>query len=206
VIYDPANLGYPKHILFDELWKHLKTRTLLETAITSLKTGGKHLAGVTLLTQAAQDLGENTGIIVNACTTQLFLPDRTFDRALSQRLFNLNDQEVANLAALATREAMLKRAGYSKVLKLNLDPRSYWLFSTRPKDRLRREQEIAEHGYDHRFGARPLGRLIENEVARVLADEVLFGKLTKGGKVSVELMEGKLTFTYPEVLAEVPVA
>ena len=83
VIYDPANLGYPKHILFDELWKHLKTRTLLESAINSLKTGGKHLAGVTLLTQAAQDLGENTAIIVNACTTQLFLPDRTFDRAFT---------------------------------------------------------------------------------------------------------------------------
>ncbi len=50
------------------------------------------------------------------------------------------------------------------------------------------------------------GVLIENEVARVLADEVLFGKLNKGGKVSVDLAEGKLTFTYPEVLAEVPVA
>ena len=151
VIYDPANLGYPKHILFDELWKHLKTRTLLESAINSLKTGGKHLAGVTLLTQAAQDLGESTAIIVNACTTQLFLPDRTFDRALYQRLFNLNDQEVANLASLAPREAMLKRSGYSKVLKLNLDPRSYWLFSTKPKDRQRRAQEIAEHGYDRAF-------------------------------------------------------
>ncbi len=63
---------------------------------------------------------------------------------------------------------------------------------------------LAEHGYDHRFGARPLGRLIENEIARVLADEVLFGKLTKGGKVSVDLADAKLSFTYPEALAEVP--
>ena len=151
IISDPANLGYPKHILFDELWKHLKTRTLLESAISSLKTGGKHLAGVTLLTQAAQDLGDNTAIIVNACTTQLFLADRTFDRALYQKLFNLNDQEMANLASLVPREAMLKRAGYSKVLKLNLDPRSYWLFSTKPKDRQRRAQQIAEHGYHRAF-------------------------------------------------------
>ncbi len=63
----------------------------------------------------------------------------------------MNDQEVANLASLAPREAMLKRAGYSKVLRLNLDPRSYWLFSTKPKDRQRRAQEIAEHGYDRAF-------------------------------------------------------
>ena len=57
---------------------------------------------------------------------------------------------------------------------------------------------LAEHGYDHRFGARPLGRLIENEIARVLADELLFGKLAKGGRVVVELADGKLAFSYPE--------
>ena len=116
-----------------------------------MKTGGKHLAGVTLLTQAAQDLGENTAIIINACTTQLFLPDPTFDRAVYQKLFNLNAQEVLNIASLAPREFMLKRSSYSKVLKLNLDPKSYWLFSTKPKDRQRRAQEIAEHGYDRAF-------------------------------------------------------
>lgn len=55
---------------------------------------------------------------------------------------------------------------------------------------------LAEHGYDTRFGARPLGRLIENEIARVLADDVLFGKLTKGGKVKVDLTGDKLVFNY----------
>ncbi|MBI3758290.1 MAG: ATP-dependent Clp protease ATP-binding subunit ClpA, partial [Deltaproteobacteria bacterium] len=51
---------------------------------------------------------------------------------------------------------------------------------------------LAEKGYDTRFGARPLGRLIENEIARVLADDVLFGKLTKGGRVMVDLDGDKL--------------
>jgi ATP-dependent Clp protease ATP-binding subunit ClpA len=55
---------------------------------------------------------------------------------------------------------------------------------------------LAEHGYDTRFGARPLGRLIENEISRVLADELLFGKLTKGGTVKVDLADGKLVFAY----------
>jgi ATP-dependent Clp protease ATP-binding subunit ClpA len=66
---------------------------------------------------------------------------------------------------------------------------------------------LAEHGYDTRFGARPLGRLIENEIARVLADDVLFGKLTKGGKVKIDLSDGKLSFDYGEVsegIANVP--
>jgi ATP-dependent Clp protease ATP-binding subunit ClpA len=62
---------------------------------------------------------------------------------------------------------------------------------------------LAEHGYDTRFGARPLGRMIENEIARVLADEVLFGKLAKGGTVTVDLAGDKLVFEYPDLIAEV---
>jgi ATP-dependent Clp protease ATP-binding subunit ClpA len=61
---------------------------------------------------------------------------------------------------------------------------------------------LAERGYDTRFGARPLGRLIENEIARVLADDVLFGKLTKGGKVKVDVADEKLLFDYGDVPAE----
>ncbi|HYB91577.1 MAG TPA: ATP-dependent Clp protease ATP-binding subunit ClpA [Candidatus Binataceae bacterium] len=63
---------------------------------------------------------------------------------------------------------------------------------------------LAEHGYDPHFGARPLGRLIENEIARMLADEVLFGKLTKGGSASVDIEAGKLTFAYQPAPAKRP--
>jgi ATP-dependent Clp protease ATP-binding subunit ClpA len=45
---------------------------------------------------------------------------------------------------------------------------------------------LAERGYDPHFGARPLARLIETEIARVLADEVLFGRLSKGGTVTID--------------------
>ena len=55
---------------------------------------------------------------------------------------------------------------------------------------------FAERGYDPAFGARPMARLIQNEIKRVLADEILFGRLQNGGKVEVDEHEGKLTFTY----------
>jgi ATP-dependent Clp protease ATP-binding subunit ClpA len=48
---------------------------------------------------------------------------------------------------------------------------------------------LAEHGYDERMGARPLGRLIQDTIKRPLADEVLFGKLQKGGIVKVTVVE-----------------
>jgi ATP-dependent Clp protease ATP-binding subunit ClpA len=55
---------------------------------------------------------------------------------------------------------------------------------------------FADRGYDPAFGARPMARLIQNEIKRVLADEILFGKLQNGGKVDVDERDGKLTFTY----------
>ncbi len=55
---------------------------------------------------------------------------------------------------------------------------------------------LAERGYDPSFGARPMARLIQNEIKRVLADEILFGKLQNGGKVEVDESEGKLVFNY----------
>jgi ATP-dependent Clp protease ATP-binding subunit ClpA len=55
---------------------------------------------------------------------------------------------------------------------------------------------FADRGYDPAFGARPMARLIQNEIKRVLADEILFGKLQNGGKVEVDESDGKLTFTY----------
>ncbi len=48
---------------------------------------------------------------------------------------------------------------------------------------------LAERGYDERMGARPLGRLIQDVIKRPLADEVLFGKLQKGGVVKVSVEE-----------------
>jgi ATP-dependent Clp protease ATP-binding subunit ClpA len=55
---------------------------------------------------------------------------------------------------------------------------------------------LAEKGYDQAFGARPMARLIQNEVKRVLADEILFGRLREGGRVDIDANDEGLTFTY----------
>ncbi len=56
------------------------------------------------------------------------------------------------------------------------------------------KEYLADKGYDAKMGARPLGGLIEREVKDALIDELLFGKLTKGGKVAVSVKQGALTF------------
>jgi len=57
-------------------------------------------------------------------------------------------------------------------------------------------RDLAQRGYDPVFGARPLGRLIESEIGNMLADEILFGRLTGGGKVRISCKAGKLNFSY----------
>ncbi|HAQ32884.1 MAG: ATP-dependent Clp protease ATP-binding subunit ClpA [Alphaproteobacteria bacterium] len=57
---------------------------------------------------------------------------------------------------------------------------------------------LAEKGYDEKFGARPLARVIQDHVKRPLAEELLFGKLAKGGAVRVKVAAGKLAFSYPK--------
>ena len=44
---------------------------------------------------------------------------------------------------------------------------------------------LAEHGYDPKMGARPMARLIQEQIKRPLADELLFGKLAAGGTVKI---------------------
>ncbi|MBE1161005.1 ATP-dependent Clp protease ATP-binding subunit ClpA [Dyella acidiphila] len=51
---------------------------------------------------------------------------------------------------------------------------------------------LAEHGFDPQMGARPMARVIQEKVKRVLADELLFGKLAEGGKVLLSVREGEL--------------
>ena len=51
---------------------------------------------------------------------------------------------------------------------------------------------LAEKGYDDRMGARPLGRVIQEHIKKPLAEELLFGKLAKGGIVKVGVKNGEL--------------
>ena len=51
---------------------------------------------------------------------------------------------------------------------------------------------LAEKGYDDKMGARPLGRVIQEHIKKPLAEELLFGKLAKGGVVKVGIKDGAL--------------
>jgi len=53
---------------------------------------------------------------------------------------------------------------------------------------------LADKGYDRLYGARPMGRLIQDKIKQPLAEELLFGKLADGGEVQVTIKDGKPNF------------
>lgn len=55
---------------------------------------------------------------------------------------------------------------------------------------------LAQNGHDPRYGARPLGRVIQTEIKDILTNEILFGCLEKGGEVFVDLEDEKLIFDF----------
>jgi ATP-dependent Clp protease ATP-binding subunit ClpA len=55
---------------------------------------------------------------------------------------------------------------------------------------------LAKNGFDELYGARPLARVIQEHIKKPLADEILFGKLVKGGHVLVRLEDGKIAFAF----------
>ena len=55
---------------------------------------------------------------------------------------------------------------------------------------------LAKKGYDPQYGARPLARVIQTEIKDALSDEILFGRMQKGGGVGIDLKDDKLVFNY----------
>ncbi len=53
---------------------------------------------------------------------------------------------------------------------------------------------LAKNGFDELYGARPLARTIQEHIKKPLADDILFGRLTRGGHVKVALKDGKIDF------------
>jgi ATP-dependent Clp protease ATP-binding subunit ClpA len=65
---------------------------------------------------------------------------------------------------------------------------------------------LAEKGFDPLMGARPMARLIQDTIRAALADELLFGRLANGGKVTIDLDDDrKVQLTFEEVAEATPV-
>jgi ATP-dependent Clp protease ATP-binding subunit ClpA len=84
-------------------------------------------------------------------------------------------------------------------LQVQLDKKQVQLTVTEPA-----RQWLADKGYDKAMGARPMARLIQEQVKKVLANEILFGKLTLGGDVTIDVQQDQLQFSYSRIKTAEP--
>jgi type IV secretion/conjugal transfer VirB4 family ATPase len=151
VVYDPALRTVPKQLFADEVWRFLANETARAYLLAAGKTWRKHNGGIALITQSLDDL-RAAGILdlVNeVCPTKILLASPGADLAEYQRVFRLNEKEIALYAGLTPkRQFLLKTDTRAKVLNVDLDPRALIEYGNSPYENARREAAIAAHGFE----------------------------------------------------------
>jgi type IV secretion system protein VirB4 len=150
-IHDTAAAGRLKLCVLDEAWRFIQHDRLRAYVEEALKTWRKRNAAMLLATQTVDDFASADLLrtVVEGCPTKLLLANPSLDRRQYTELFGLNEVELDLLGqVMARRQLLLKRANLAKVLTLNVDPRSYWLYTNTPVDNERVAAIVREFGFE----------------------------------------------------------
>ncbi len=140
-----------KAFFIDEAWVFLRNPNIQRYVVEALKTWRKHNAAMILSTQSLDELkrSELLDVIVESCATKIFLANPDMDQELYRKQFHLNDTEVALIAALLPKQQFLiKTPELAKVANLNVDRRSYWLYTNDPYDNQKRREAFDAYGFE----------------------------------------------------------
>ncbi|MGH9684197.1 MAG: hypothetical protein ACRD4S_11385 [Candidatus Acidiferrales bacterium] len=150
VICDPKISHIFKAFFIDEAWLFLKNPIIKSYIIEALKTWRKQNAAMILSTQSLDELrkSEILDIIIESCPTKIFLANPDMDRDLYRRQFNLNDSEIDLISTLRPKQQLLiKTPELAKVANLEVDAKSYWLYTNDPFDNRKRREAFEKHGF-----------------------------------------------------------
>lgn len=148
-VYDPSNITTLKVFIVDEAWRFFKNQAIRAYILEALKTWRKKNAAMILATQSSDDLlrSEMLATVVESCPTKFFLANPDMDTAKYADIFHLNGAEAEAIRSLIPKkELLLKRPDFAKVLCLNVDPKSFWLYTTNPFDSQRRQEVFDRFG------------------------------------------------------------
>jgi len=150
IIRDPDIRHIFKAFFIDEAWVFLKNPSIRTYIVEALKTWRKYNAALVLSTQSLDELRKSDilDVILESCATKIFLANPDMDRDLYRQQFHLNDHEMDLITGLVPKQQMLiKTPDTSKVANLNVDARSYWLYTNDPFDNRKRDQAFATYGF-----------------------------------------------------------
>ena len=147
-IEDPAEARRLKLMVVDEAWRYLQDPAVLGYLAEAAKTWRKKNAALVLATQSAVDLTATPGAsaLLESIPTKLFLANPELPDAVGA-LFRLNEAELAQIRGLVPkRELYMRRPEGAAVLRLEVDPESYWLYTSSASDAERRARAVERHG------------------------------------------------------------
>jgi type IV secretion system protein VirB4 len=140
-----------KAFFIDEAWVFLRNPSIRQYVTEALKTWRKHNAAMIVSTQSLDELkrSELLDIIIESCATKISLANPDMDPELYRRQFHLNDTEVEWISGLIPkRQFLIKTPDLAKVANLNVDRRSYWLYTNDPYDNQKREEAFDTYGFE----------------------------------------------------------
>src|ERR1700680_3429996 len=139
-----------KAFFIDEAWVFLKNPSIQRYVVEALKTWRKANAAMILSTQSLDELrrAELLEVIIESCPTKLFLANPDMDRELYRHQFHLNENEVELISTLIPKQQFLiKTPELAKVANLNVDAKSYWLYTNDPFDNQKRKEAFETYGF-----------------------------------------------------------
>ena len=145
---DPAEVGRVKLMVVDEAWRYLQDPAVLAYLAEAAKTWRKRNAALVMATQSAVDVTGAPGAsaLIESMPTKLFLANPDLPEEVAN-IFRLNDTEMSCIRGLIPkRELYLRRSGVAAVVRLQVDPQSYWLYTSNAADAARRQAAVDRHG------------------------------------------------------------
>ena len=149
VVSDPALGTEFKLCVVDEAWRFCANPVTRAYIATALRTWRKKNGAMILATQSMGDLTDTEALrpILDNCPTMILLANPGLDSRLYGDVLRLTAREQERVRGLLPkRQFLLKQGGVSKILNLEVDERSYWLYTTDPFEAKRRDDAIAVTG------------------------------------------------------------
>ena len=148
-IYDPANASQFKCFVMDEAWRFFSNETIKQYLREALKTWRKRNAAMILATQSSDDLSHSgiLDVILESAPTRIFLANPGMNADSYRESFHLNTTQADMIRNLVPkRQLFVVTPDRSKVLSLEVDPRSYWCYTNNPKDNAKRDELVSRYG------------------------------------------------------------
>ena len=145
---NPDETARVKLMVVDEAWRYLQDPVVLSYLAEAAKTWRKKNAALIIATQSAVDVTGTAGAeaLLESMPTKLFLANSDLPDKAAET-FRLNPSEVNTIRGLIPkRELYLRRTDAAGILRLEVDPASYWLYTSSPVDAHKRAQAVHEYG------------------------------------------------------------